>query len=126
MTTELRTAIQTKGNAIAGLSGQMWYLEAPPKTGYPYSVFSFVTNTESRDSINKFEKYYLQINIYDTDGERIETIKERIKNLFDDSEKSFSLPSYNVDSVDFAFARAMKVDKVYQITVQYKIDLTKK
>lgn len=126
MTTELRTAIESKGSLIEGLSERFFYLEAPQKVSFPYSVFSFVTNLPTRDSASKFEDYYLQINLYDKNGIRIELIKERFINEFDDSEASFSLPSYHFDRIERQFAKPLKVDKVFQISFQYKIELTKK
>lgn len=88
MNSQLRTAINTKGQSVSSLTGGFYYLEAKQKCGYPYAVFSFVNNSFSRDSATKFEEFYLQINLYDTDGERIEYIKENLFNEFDDSEAS--------------------------------------
>jgi hypothetical protein len=125
MTTELREQIATKGNTIAELTGGFWYLEAPQKVSYPYSVFSFVDNISSRDSASKFEEYYLQINIYDEDGENIEIIKEKMISEFDDSETDFNLTDYYFERIDRRFVKPVPTDN-YQITIQYKIELTKK
>ena len=123
MLTELRTAIA--GKTITGLTGGLWYLEASGKS-FPYAVFSFISNPSSRDSVNNFEDYYLQINLYDTDGSRIETTRKTITDVFDDSEASFSLANYHFERIERQFSRALKVDKVYQIVIQYKIELTHK
>lgn len=125
MITELRTQIAAKGNAIPELTGRFWYLEAVEKSAYPYAVFSFITNNLSRDSASKFEEFYLQINIYDEDGENIELIKDKLIYVFDDSEASFLLTDYFFDRIERQLIRAITTD-VYQITLQYKIDLTKK
>jgi len=126
MNTELRTAIENKGRLIEGLSERFYYMEAPETVEYPYSVFSFVTNLPSRDSATKFEDFYLQINLYDTNGIRIELMKERFFSAFDDSERDYALPSYNFDRIERQFAKPLKADKVFQISFQYKIELTKK
>ena len=123
MLTELRTAIA--GKTITGLTGGLWYLEASGKS-FPYAVFSFVSNPVSRDSAMSFEDYYLQINLYDTDGSRIETVRKAITDTFDDSEATFSLANYHFERIDRQFARAFKVEKIYQIVIQYKIELTHK
>jgi len=125
MTTELREQIATKGNSITELTGGFWYLEASQKVNYPYSVFSFIDNISSRDSASKFEEYYLQINIYDEDGESIEIIKEKIIAEFDDSEADFNLTDYYFERIDRRFVKPVPTDN-YQITIQYKIELTKK
>ena len=125
MNKELREALYTKGAAVTALTGGFWYLEAD-KAVYPYAVMSFVTNTNDRDSAVKFETYYLQINIYDTNGKNIETVKEAITTSFDDCESSMTLASWYVIDFSRQFAHAMKVDKVFQISIQYKIELQKK
>lgn len=125
MITELREQIATKGNSILELSGGFWYLEAPQKVSYPYSVFSFIDAVSSRDSASKFEQFYLQINIYDEDGENIEIIKEEIINEFDDSESDFTLSEYFFDRIERQFVKPISTN-VFQIAIQYKIDLTKK
>lgn len=126
MNSELRAAIHGKGVSIAGLVGGFWYLEAPASTPYPYCVFSFVTNTISRDSVSKFEDFYLQINIYHNSGTGIEDIAKKIYDALDDSESSFSLASYIFDRIERQFSRPMIIDDVYLITTQYKIELTKR
>jgi hypothetical protein len=125
MTTELREQIATKGNSITELTGGFWYMETPQKVSYPYSVFSFVDNIPSRDSATKFEDFYLQINIYDEDGENIEVIKEKMINEFDDSEADFNLTDYFFDRIERQFIKPISTD-VFQIATQYKIELTKK
>lgn len=125
MITELREQIAAKGNSITGLTGGFWYLEAPKKCSYPYSVFSFIDNVPSRDSASKFEEYYLQINIYDEDGENIEIIKEKMIAEFDDSEADFNMTDYFFDRIERKFVKPISTD-VFQIAIQYKIELTKK
>lgn len=126
MNSELRTAIAEIGNSISELTGGFWYLEAKQITKFPYSVFYFITNVNSRDTHSKFEEFYLQINIYDRDGENIELIKEKIFQGFDDSENKFNLGSYFFERIEKQFTRATKADGIFQISIQYKIELTKK
>ncbi|MEW6507182.1 MAG: hypothetical protein AB1432_05495 [Bacteroidota bacterium] len=125
MTTELREQIAAKGNSIPELIGGFWYLEAPQKVSYPYSVFSFIDDISSRDSVSKFEQPYLQINIYDEDGENVEILKEKMIAEFDDSEADFNLTDYFFDRIERQFVKPIATN-IFQIAIQYKIDLTKK
>ena len=126
MNSELRKAIYNLGKNITGLNGGFWYIEAPQKTPFPYAVFSFVSNPFSRDTASKFEDYYLQINIYDKSASNIETIKYNFTNTFDDSESNFSLNSWLFERIERQFAIGRKIDKTFMISLQYKIELTKK
>ncbi len=126
MNKELREAIYQKGSMINALGGGFWYMEAPQKAAHPYAVFSFVSNPMSRDTATKFEDYYLQINIYDKDGANIEVLKERITEAFDDSEKDFSLDSWHFERIERQFVTERKIEDVFMVTIQYKIELTKK
>lgn len=126
MNSELRIALYNRGSLVEGLNGGFWYIEAPQDVSYPYAVLSFVNNPFSRDSENKFEEYYIQINIYSKSGTEIETIKENVVSLFDDSESNYLLDSYYFERIERQFANARKLDDVYQISIQYKIELTKK
>lgn len=126
MIAQLRSAIVSIGSGITGLTGGFWYLEASESTKLPYAVLSFVTNTTDRDTANIFEEVYFQINLYDKSGSNIEIIKESILDAFDDSESKFTLVNYKLDRIDRQVIRAMKADRVFQISIQYKISLTKK
>jgi len=126
MNTELRTNIFQIGETITGISGNFYYMEAPKKTDLPYSVFFFVTNPSSRDSVTKFETFFLQINIFDTDAENLELLTKRVREKFDDGEVLFNLPSFHVDRIDHQFSKPLKTDKVYQISMQYKLELSQK
>lgn len=125
MITEVRTKIFTLGSAVAGLTGGFYYLEAPQTTAKPYGVFSLVANPVSRDTASKFEEIYWQANLYGNDLSALETISKSFREAFEDSEASWSLTSYHLDRIEFEFSREAKYDKIFQITQQYKLELTK-
>ncbi|HYX06829.1 MAG TPA: hypothetical protein VE912_08870, partial [Bacteroidales bacterium] len=115
MIDELRPAIYTKGSGITGLSGGFFYVEAPQSVTDNYSVFSVVTNTNTRDTATKFEKVFLQINVYSLSALTCETLLERMKDEFDDSEAEFSLTSYHLIRIERNFVRGLfKPDEFYQ------------
>lgn len=124
---ELRLAIYAKGSVITGLTGGFWFVGADQNTKDNYSVFSFVTNTNTRDTATLFEKVYLQINVYSQDRETLETLVENMKAAFDDTESSWSLASYNFIRIERNFVRGpVDLDYIFQTTIQYEIDLQKK
>lgn len=125
MITEVRTNIYSLGSAITGLSGRFYYLEAPQGVAKPYAVFSQVTNTQDRDTASKFEEIYFQINHYGENAAALETIAKASRAAFEDSESSWSLTEYHLDRIEFQLSREAKFEDVFQITHQYKIELTK-
>lgn len=125
MITELRNKIYSLGSAITGLSGRFYYLEAPQGTVKPYAVFSQVTNTQERDTASKFEEVYFQINHYGENAAALETIAKNSRTAFEDSEASWSLTEYHLDRIEFQLSREAKNGDVFQITHQYKLELTK-
>jgi len=126
MNTELRVALYNRAKDATGLTGGLWYVEAPQSSVYPYAVFSFVNNPFSRDSASKFEEYYLQINIYSDSEAEIETVKDNLIALLDDSESNYTLTSWYFDRIEREFAIPRKLDDIFQISIQYRIELTKK
>ena len=126
MISELRTAIATIGQGLAGFSGGFWYIEAPADCVYPYAVFSVISETNSRDSARVFEEIDFQINVYGLSGTNTELLKERVITAFDDSEGSFSLASYHFERIERTLVRPQKLGKVFMITIQYKINLTRR
>lgn len=125
MITEVRTKIFTLGSAIAGLSGRFYYLEAPQGAAKPYAVFSQVTNTQDTDTASKFEEIYFQINHYGLSASVLETIAKASRSAFEDSESGWSLSEYHLDRIEFQLSRESKNGDVFQITHQYKLELTK-
>lgn len=125
MIPELRTALVTVGKTITGLSQRFYWLEAPGDTGYPYAVLSTYGNPQSRDTATKFEDVYININYYDKSAAGVETIAAAGRSKFDDSESSFSLSAYKLDRIEKINSRDGKLDKVFMVSDQYKIELTK-
>gem|GEM_PF-2902796 len=126
MNSELRTAIYDIGKVITDLGGKFYYQEAPVNVRNPYAVFTFITETESRDSASRFPEFILQINLYDTDAERLEGLIDDLRSSFDDCSDKIVLDSYYCDRFEFQNARPQKIGRVFQITLQYKIELTHK
>jgi len=122
---ELRTAIVTIGKTITGLSNRFYWLEAPRDTEYPYAVLSTYGNPQSRDTATKFEEVYINISYYDKSAAGVETIAASGRSKFDDSESSFLLIENKVDRIERLNSRDGKIDKVFMISDQYKIELTK-
>ncbi len=120
---ELREAIALKGTIIPELTGGLWYLEAPSDVVEPYAVFSFLPANYSRDSANKFQEHFLQINLYDTNFERAEEVQKKLIEILDDSEGSLVMLNYYVIDIRKTLTRNSKLDDVYQLTVQYTIQL---
>jgi len=125
MITEVRKKIYSLGSAITGLSGRFYYLEAPQGCPKPYAVFSLITNPVTRDTCSTFEDIYFQINLYGESLTALETIENLTKQKFDDSESSFSLTAYHCNRIERELTRNAKYDTVFQITIQYKLELTK-
>ncbi len=130
MITEVRNNIYTLGSAITGLSGRFYYKKVPKDGGkLPYAVFSQVTSTQDRDTASKFLEIYFQINHYGTNIENnlgaLETIAKKSKDKFEDSEAEWSLTEYHLDRIELKLEREAELDDVFQITHQYKLELTK-
>lgn len=125
MIPELRTALVTVGKTITGLSSRFYWLEAPVDTDYPYAVVSTYGNPQSRDTASKFEEVYININYYDKSASGVETIAAAGRSKFDDSESLFSLTVFKFDRIERLNSRDGKLDKVFMISDQYKIELTK-
>jgi hypothetical protein len=125
MITEVRNKIYSLGSAITGLGGKFYYLEAPQGGPKPYAVFSQVVNTQERDTATKFEEVYFQINHYGENVAALETIAENSRTAFEDSESGWSLTEYHLDRIEFQLSREAKNGTVFQITHQYKLELTK-
>ena len=125
MIAEVRNKIYTLGSAITGLSSRFYYLEAPQNTPKPYAVFSLIANPASRDTVTKFEEIYFQINLYGDSLSALETIENLTKQKFDDCESTFTLSGYHCDRIERELTRNAKYDRVFQLTIQYKLELTK-
>ena len=127
MIPELRKAIYDIGKTITGLSSRFYFVEAPRNVGYPYAVFSQVANTNSRDTASDFEDVFININYYAESAAGAEAIAKAGKDKFDDSEALFvpEMIEYHLDRIERQLTRDQKLDDVYMITTQYKLELTK-
>lgn len=125
MIAEVRNRIYSLGSEITGLGGRFYFIEAPQNTSKPYAVFSLITNPTFRDSATRFEEIYFQINLYGDSLAALETIENLTKLKFDDAESVFTLTNYHCDRIERELTRNAKYDKVFQLTIQYKLELTK-
>jgi hypothetical protein len=125
MITEVRNKIYSLGSAVVGLGGRFYYVEAPQGSPKPYAVFSLITNPTYRDTASRFEEIYFQINLYGESLAALETIEKLIKDKFDDAESVFTLTAYHCDRIERELTRNAKFDTVFQLTIQYKLELTK-
>ena len=125
--TELRAKITAIGITITGLSGRFYHVEAPQGCPKPYSVYSFYAGSASRDSATKFEQQFMQINHYGENLTELEAIEKSSKNKFEDSEADFAgMTDYHLDRIErLGTPRRAKLGQIWQITEQYKLDLTK-
>jgi len=127
MNPELQAAIYNIGKDVAGLTGGFWFIQAPQKNVYPYSVTSRVDGIPDRDSVNTFDDEYLQMNIYHTDHAALITISELFKTAFDNKQSNIIMASYWCIDITLQFNRGpKKLDDVFQLTQQYKIHIQKK
>lgn len=122
----LRKEIYRIANSISSLTGNVFYVEAPQNCGSTYCVFLPIVNNADRDTGQKFEEQYLQVSLFGKDITALEAIFESVKTKFDDAEASFSVSGWNVDSIDRQNDRTVKNNDVWQIDIQYKIELSKK
>lgn len=125
MIAEVRNRIYSLGSAITGLGGRFYYIEAPQGVTKPYAVFSLITNPTSRDTTTRFEEIYFQINLYGDSLTALETIENLTKQKFDDCESAFTLTTYHCDRIERELTRNAKYERVFQLTIQYKLELTK-
>jgi hypothetical protein len=127
MISEVRNRIYSLGSEITGLSNRFFYLEAPRDVANPYAVFSPFGNPTNTDTASRFEEIYFQINLYDEKLNSLETIEKLTKQKFDNAESDFSsLTEYHCDRIErLGVPRQTKLGTVFQITVEYRLDLTK-
>jgi len=126
MITEVRNKIFALANTVVGLVNKVFYVEAIQGTTFPYAVFSQVSNPASRDSASRFEEIYFQISVFAKTASLVESLAALVVAKFDDCETSFILASYWCTRIEKEFTRSDKNEDVFQITIQYKLDLTKK
>lgn len=127
MNTELRAAIYNIGKEVTGLAGGFWYIEASKDALLPYSVFSNVTSTRDKDSSDKFDFIYLQINGYHKYLSVLENIQKDFENRFDGQRESFTMTNYWLIDIELLFNRGpIKINEVYQFTQQYKLHIQHK
>lgn len=125
MIAEVRNKIYSLGSEITGLGGRFYFIEAPQNPTKPYAVFSLITNPTYRDTASRFEEIYFQINLYGDSLAALETIENLTKQKFDDAESVFTLTNYHCDRIERELTRNAKFDTVFQLTIQYKLELTK-
>lgn len=125
MITEVRNKIYSLGNAVTGLSGKFFFIQAAQSTAYPYGVFSQVANPMTRDSSSKFEAITFQVDLFGKTIAALEALEALVKQKFDDCESTFTLTNYKCTRIEREFTHSDFTNEVFQITIQYKLDLTK-
>jgi hypothetical protein len=131
MTSELRSAIETLGLTVTGLSANNFFFDkAPEATAHPYVIYSEIANIHSWDSAYYFEDNYFQFDIRnagkETELDAIETIEAAIKAKFDFT-TSLSVTGY---SVILCFQQNTKKTRfsgsdIWQIIIEYWVKLQK-
>ena len=125
MITEVRTRIFALANVVVGLVNKVFYIEAAQGTVFPYATFSQVANPVSRDSASTFEQIYFEIDVFDKTASGVESLAQLIKAKFDNCESAFTLTSYICTRIEREFMRSTKTENIFQITIQYRLELTK-
>ena len=120
MNSELREAISNTGNQVTRLTGGFWYLAASQDNPLPYAVFSVVSSSTERDTVDEFKFEYLQINIYHTDLEDLETINQEFIDKFHRQKQNFEMLNYWLIDIDLQFDRPQKLEDKFMFTQQYK------
>ena len=85
----LTTAIFSKlaGSALYDdINGQMFKMNVPPGTPFPYVVFSIVSDMQADTFKNKFDDVQVQFSLFSASGStlEIEDMYEDLKTLYDD------------------------------------------
>lgn len=125
MITEVREKLYTLGNSVTGLTGGFYWIEAPQGGSKPYAVASLVANPIERDTASTFETIFFQVNLYGESLTALETVSKSMRDKLEDSELLWTLVTYHVDRIELEFTRDSKFGLVFQITQQYRLELTK-
>jgi hypothetical protein len=132
MTSGLRSAIETLGLTVTGLSENNFFFDkAPEGTVYPHVIYSEIANTVSWDSVNVYEDNYFQFDIRtagkETELDDAETLEAAITSKFDFT-TSLSVTGYNV-ILCFRQGTRKKTrfpdSDVWQIILEYRVELSK-
>ena len=133
--TETGTAIKTlfddtpHNDFYNDLSGRLYYIEAPSDVTFPYSTYFFPSQVPNWSFGNDFESFLVQFDIFSK-----ETPTSSLNNniymghccdLFDDA--SLTLTNYYHCWIFRNFVTpAIKINGIWQSTVQFRVELEKK
>jgi len=132
MTSELRSAIETLGLTVTGLSANNFFFDkAPEGTVYPWVIYSEVANVHSWDSAYYFEDNYFQFDIRnagkETELDASETLEAAIIAKFDFT-TSLSVTGYGVEKC-FRQGTPKKTrfenSDIWQTVIEYWVRLSK-
>lgn len=80
---------QLSGSTLNGLVGRRIYKgSAPPKTAFPYVVFSVISDTQDDTFKSKISDVLIQVDLYSTDrsSSEIEDMYDALKTALDDAQ----------------------------------------
>ncbi len=131
MTSELRSAIDTLGLTVTGLSANNFFFDkAPEATVHPYVIYSEIANVHSWDSVTLFEDNYFQFDIRsagkETELDSGETLEAAIKAKFDFT-TSLSVTGYTVIQCFRQNTKKKQFPEsdIWQIIIEYWVRISK-
>lgn len=71
------------------------------ETGSEYAVFRTVTNPQSRDSGNRWEEYYYDIDVYADRKYNSDTLQKEIQDALEDQEANITITNHSVIRSDY-------------------------
>ena len=130
--TSLYNYIKTTNTFNTSIGGRFWFNSIPKEqnVSFPYAIGTVISQIPTRDSCDKWERFVVQITIYQTrinSSENILSISEKAMSLLDDCKASLSITGYTCIDVDRTSSFEIPLDNVeyrqYQIT--YSIEIQK-
>jgi hypothetical protein len=132
MIAELRSAIETLGLTVTGLSANNFFFDkAPEGTVYPLVIYSEIASTHSWDSVNTYDETFFQFDIRnagkETELDAAEVIEAAIMAKFDFT-TSLSVSGYNVvicSRQGTPKKTRFPDSDIWQILIEYRVQLSK-
>ena len=125
MIKELSDKLFIISSAVPGITGGIWTIEADDDTVLPYGVWSFVSNTKSRDTETEYFEDIGAISLYGDDYDILIAIADLMKTAVETT-GDYALANYSVMDVALDFERPDKFNDVYRSIQQFKFNLHKK
>ncbi|HEX2866551.1 MAG TPA: hypothetical protein VHO03_05895 [Ignavibacteriales bacterium] len=125
MNIELKNELIRIGKTTEGLSGQFYFGHPKNEDKYPYGLLSSVTGVDDEDQEDDYLEEYVQVTLYGEDYELLEASSEDLHGKLQHKEDDFNMTGYNVDQIYREFKKVTENDFIWQIVMQYVIQLTK-